>query len=273
MSFTADQVFDTGDHEPVSIASTSMIEHVAIPAINQTFDAIGKTPLDPKRVKLKSYGEQKLRQLQAGVRETPQMNKPKDNFEEILSQLKVKFKDATRSEKIQILTILPKSWSIRQIEQEFKVTHRMAQTAKNLQVERGVMASPNPKPGRKLNGDLIQSIQDFYLSDTVSRVMPGIKDYMSVYSPEEERRIHKQKQLVLCNLKEAYQQFRTEFPEVNVGFSKFAELRPKQCVLAGASGTHCVCVCTIHQNVKLMLNALNDKAKYEYPHFLAIIVM
>ena len=94
---------------------------------------------------------------------------------------------------------------------------------------------------------------------------------MSVYSPEEERRIHKQKQLVLCNLKEAYQQFRTEFPEVNVGFSKFAELRPKQCVLAGASGTHCVCVCTIHQNVKLMLNALNDKAKYEYPHFLAIM--
>ena len=56
LSFTADQVFDTGDHEPVSIASTSMIEHVAIPAINQTFDAIGKTPLDPKRVKLKSYG-------------------------------------------------------------------------------------------------------------------------------------------------------------------------------------------------------------------------
>ena len=133
------------------------------------------------------------------------------------------------------------------------------------------MASPNPKPRRKLNGDLIKSIHDFYLSDTVGRVMPGIKDYVSVYSPEEERRIHKQKQLVLCNLKEAYQQFRTEFPEVNVGFSKFAELRPKECVLAGASGTHCVCVCTIHQNVKLMLNALSDKVKYEYPRFLAIM--
>ena len=80
MSFTADQVFDTGDHEPVSIASTSMIEHVAIPAVNQTFDATGKTPLDPKTVKLKSYGERKLRQLQAGVRETLQMNKPKEVF-------------------------------------------------------------------------------------------------------------------------------------------------------------------------------------------------
>ena len=82
LSFTADQVFDTGDHEPVRIASTSMIEHIAIPPINQTFDAIGKTPLDPKRVKLKSYGERKLRQLQADVRETLQMNKPKDDFEE-----------------------------------------------------------------------------------------------------------------------------------------------------------------------------------------------
>ena len=164
-----------------------MIEYVTIPIINQAFDAIGKTPLDPNRVKLKSYGERKLRQLQASVRETLHMNKPKDDFEEILGQLKVRFKDATRSEKIQILTILPKNWSIRQIEQKFKVTHWMAQTAKNLQVERGVMASPNPKPGRKLNGDLIKSIHDFYLSDTVSRVMPGIKDYVFMYSPEEER--------------------------------------------------------------------------------------
>lgn len=39
----------------------------------------------------------------------------------------------------------------------------------------------------------------------------------------------------------------------HIGFSKFAELRPKYCILAGASGTHSVCVCTIHQNVKLML--------------------
>ena len=46
--------------------------------------SIGKTPLDPKRVKLKSYGERKLRQLQAGVRETLRMNKPKDAFEPIL---------------------------------------------------------------------------------------------------------------------------------------------------------------------------------------------
>jgi len=36
-------------------------------------------------------------------------------------------------------------------------------------------------------------------------------------------------------------------------FSKFAELRPKRCILAWASGTHSVCVCAIHQNVKLLM--------------------
>ena len=58
---------------------------------------------------------------------------------------------------------------------------------------------------------------------------------------------------MLCNLREAYKQFKKQHPDVKVGFSKFAELRPKECVLAGATGTHSVCVCVIYQNVKLMM--------------------
>jgi len=53
------------------------------------------------------------------------------------------------------------------------------------------------------------------------------------------------------NLKEAYQRFKEKHPMEKIGFSKFADLCPKHCVLAGASGTHAVCVCTIHQNIKL----------------------
>ena len=44
------------------------------------------------------------------------------------------------------------------------------------------------------------------------------------------------------------------FPDKKICFSKFASLWPKGCVLVGASGTHSVCVCTIHQNVKLMIH-------------------
>ncbi len=62
-----------------------------------------------------------------------------------------------------------------------------------------------------------------------------------------------QKRLVLTNLKEAYLLFKGTFSELKIGSSKFAALRPKHCVLAGASGTHTVCVCAIHQNVKLLM--------------------
>ena len=39
---------------------------------------------------------------------------------------------------------------------------------------------------------------------------------------------------------------------VEISFSKFAECRPKQCVLSGLEGAHSVCVCTTHQNMDLM---------------------
>ena len=43
-----------------------------------------------------------------------------------------------------------------------------------------------------------------------------------------------------------------KYPDIKVGFSKFAYLLPPHCVLADASGTQSVCVCTIYQNVKLL---------------------
>ena len=104
--------------------------------------------------------------------------------------------------------------------------------------------------------------------------MPGKKDFVSVLSASG--RIHVQKRLILCNLKELYQHFKMKYPQQHIGFSKFAELRPKHCILAGASGTHSVCVCTIHQNVKLMLLGVRihelDSASSTYHHLLAKVV-
>ena len=65
-----------------------------------------------------------------------------------------------------------------------------------------------------------------------------------------------------------------------VGFSKFAELHPRNCVLAGTGGTHAVFICTIHQNVKLMivggkipeLSAYDDVPLKDYNHCLAKII-
>jgi hypothetical protein len=72
--------------------------------------------------------------------------------------------------------------------------------------------------------------------------MPGKKDLVTV--KVNGTKIHEQKRLVLKNLKEVYAHFKSAHAEMEVGFSKFTTLCPKICILAGASGTHSVCMCT-----------------------------
>lgn len=73
----------------------------------------------------------------------------------------------------------------------------------------------------------------------------------------EKQRV--QKRLLLDSLRELYCSLKNSNPKIEVGFSSFAKLRPKNCVLPGQSGTHSVCVCTIHQNVKMMVDAIDLK--------------
>jgi hypothetical protein len=72
-------------------------------------------------------------------------------------------------------------------------------------------------------------------------------------------KVQKEKQLVLCNLKEAYINLKETRPDIAIIFSKFSELpvRPKWCVPAGAYGTHITCVCTVHQNMKRMMQLID----------------
>lgn len=86
--------------------------------------------------------------------------------------------------------------------------------------------------------------------------MPGMKDFVSV-KQNDNTRVHVQKRLLLSNLNELYTQFKNEHENVKVSFTKFTQLRPAHCVLAGSSGTHVVCVCVHHENVKLMLSVIN----------------
>jgi hypothetical protein len=83
--------------------------------------------------------------------------------------------------------------------------------------------------------------------------MPGKKYYISIKLSGVK--IHEHKLFLLCNLKELYSYFKNSHSGVKIGFLKFAFLLPRNCIMAGASGIHSVCVCTIHQNVKLMLEA------------------
>ena len=52
--------------------------------------------------------------------------------------------------------------------------------------------------------------------------------------------------------------------KIQIGISKFCETRPKNCITVGTRGTHSVCVCKIHQNVKLIIAALPFSEKVTY---------
>ena len=107
----------------------------------------------------------------------------------------------------------------------------------------------------------------FYKSDDISRVMPGKKHFVSVKKDSKPQ--HIQKRLVLGNLKEVYREFKERFPHCKIGFSKFAELRPKHhCVLAGASGTH-ICV---YNTSKGQVVAMQIPELPTYHHCLAKIM-
>ena len=124
---------------------------------------------------------------------------------------------------------------------EFNCSHQLVSQAKEVLITKGVLSTPNPKKGKSLPVHMKDIVKEFYYSDTVSRVMPGKKDFLSVMENGERKSI--QKRLVLSNLKEVYQLFSEKYLNISIRFSKFAELHPKECVFAGASGTHCVCVC------------------------------
>jgi len=156
-----------------------------------------------------------------------------------------------------LLTLAPKSWSRAKLASEFNTSERQAQKAQDLVKKNGILALPESKKGKSLLQETKELVIDFYNNDENSRMLPGKKDYVSVKI--NGKREHVQKRLVLCNLSELYALFKEKYPDAKVGLSKFSELRPRNCILAGASGTHTVCVCVYHENVKLMLNAIDVK--------------
>ena len=80
--------------------------------------------------------------------------------------------------------------------------------------------------------------------------MPGQKDTKSV-KINGQKSVY-QKRLIMGNLKEIFKKFMFENPDIKIGFSSFATFRLAHCVLAGVGGTHSVCVCPIHENMKLI---------------------
>lgn len=114
----------------------------------------------------------------------------------------------------------------------------------------------------KIPQDVRDSIVEFYHDN--SRMCSGTKECLMKKVPGSES-IALQKRILLYDLKDLYKNWKElnkDKFEFLCGFSLFASLRPKECVIAGSPGTHKICVCQIHENCKLKLNALRKGLDY-----------
>jgi hypothetical protein len=71
---------------------------------------------------------------------------------------------------------------------------------------------------------------------------------------QQIRRFAFRKRLILCEIKESYVSHKELNPETAQHFTVCKLILKKKTVLVGRNGKHAVCVCTIHQNVKLMVS-------------------
>ena len=106
--------------------------------------------------------------------------------------------------------------------------------------------------GNHFSSAITDKVKKFYYQPDINVQMSGSKDCISV-KDDNGTKIKEQKYLLFGNLREIYAVFKEENLDLKLGFSTFAALKPKECVFAGSAGTHTVCVCSTHQNVKLSI--------------------
>lgn len=73
-----------------------------------------------------------------------------------------------------------------------------------------------------------------------------------------------QKRVMLYDLKDLYTNWLNETTHTKVPcLAFFCQLKPLQCRFPGDPGTHNICVCPVHQNIKLKLSALRPNLYYK----------
>ena len=124
-----------------------------------------------------------------------------------MDPIKEKRNVSNKRTKIQLLTLAPTTWSINEIKSFFSVTEYQAKKLRKLFKEKGVLAISPIYKGKSLSEETEQCLKEFYDSNEFSHIMPGKKDYVSI-----GKNIHRQKKLILCNLKELYVAFKEKKP-------------------------------------------------------------
>lgn len=262
---TAPSNTDDSDDSEYEQSEQGMKKSSSLKNLNETLSSLSTdtTPIRLKRFGSNKYKKRKFEEVKKVLGDLFQCDPDGSSEEErtdeseIVQQFKLKMPGVSTSDKYRMLTSLPFSWSARKLSSEMGVTRHMARKAKDLIAQKGAMSAPERKLGsRHLDENTLRVVNGFYLNDENSRACPGKNEYVTTVN-EDGSKEKKQRRLLLSNLHEAFEIFKEQYPHLKISFSKFASLRPKECVTAySAHGIHNVCVCMYHQNVELIFDGL-----------------
>ena len=120
-----------------------------------------------------------------------------EELDRMHAAMKEKLVTASNTEKLQILTLVPDSWSRKYCSEHFRVSEYLIRSERELKQRKGILAQPSHKKGKAMAQEIIDLVHAFYEDDEYSRQLPRKKDYVS-----KQKGDYKQKCLVLCNLPE-----------------------------------------------------------------------
>jgi hypothetical protein len=241
--------------------------------INAILDIVDQSPFDRKKSRSVAYSARKLVNASKALSEevakasrrpiTPrQLNPPTCNHcEELIGQMIPRFQQlTTRVDKYKLLTSLPRNVTIATIIAKFNCSKYMARLVSVLRQEKGPFSAPAKKDNieSKVTPQIRQLIINFYTSDENSRVMPGLYDTIFVRNIATGAKEKKAKRQMLMSQADFYQEFLKSVEERNIAVSltTVAILKPKYCIWPGIHGFKRTCMCEIHQNFELLLEAL-----------------
>ena len=179
-------------------------------------------------------------------------------FETRMSELKTKLESCNNKEKKQLLTMLPDQMTFEEIASTLNVSKYMISESKKLKKLHGFFALPKSKNGAHISQEILNRVNNFYCDDFYSRVMPNKKNVIKISDNE-----FRSQRLMLLNFNELYAEYKKTYPDDKIGFTTFYRLKPKECIIAGSSGTHSICVCPVHQNFDLLIRATGTNMSYK----------
>ena len=167
-------------------------------------------------------------------------------------EMQEKLKTASYSEQIQILALVPDKLSWMYYSEYFNVFEYLVWTSHEIKKVCGILAKTFLKKGKTITTETPHSCNKRLWRWQFQCLK---RETMLVWVSE-----YINKNFATC--KSLYY-FQRKHQNANIGFSMFCALRPKWCVLAGSKVTHSVCVCNAHQNVVLLVNAMDWDLTYK----------